>query len=92
MSATRRRPDNWRSRCGSWPKAAVNLARSVAAQRRYDESIALWGEALTVMDGVASERNRREAKTIHATTTRWMRRGIPGAAGLSQRAAEVART
>lgn len=70
----------------------MNLARSVAAQRRYDESIALWGEALTVMDGVASERNRREAKTIHATTTRWMRRGIPGAAGLSQRAAEVART
>lgn len=44
------------------------------------------------MDGVASERNRREADTTRATMTGWSQSGIPGAAGLAQRAAEVART
>jgi hypothetical protein len=68
----------------------ANLAKSVAAQHRHEEAVTLWQQCLDLMDGVVSDRNRKELKTVTSTMAVYTRRGIPGASELAQRAAEVA--
>ncbi|RKT10998.1 hypothetical protein BX285_4932 [Streptomyces sp. 1114.5] len=68
----------------------ANLAKSVAAQHRHEEAVILWNQCLDLMDGVASDRNRKELRTVHSTMAVYSRRGIPGAPELAQRAAELA--
>lgn len=68
----------------------ANLAKSVAAQHRYEEAVVLWNQCLDLMDGVASDRNQKELKTVRSTMAVYSRRGIPGAPELAQRAAELA--
>ncbi|MFG2820175.1 tetratricopeptide repeat protein [Kitasatospora sp. NPDC048365] len=66
-----------------------NLAFAVAAQRRHDEAVVLWGRSLDFMDGVTSDRHTKDLKKIRSTMATWQRRGIPGAADLAQRATEL---
>ncbi|MFD9686916.1 tetratricopeptide repeat protein [Kitasatospora sp. NPDC001309] len=68
----------------------ANLAKSVAAQHRHEEAVVLWNQCLDLMDGVASDRNQKELKTVRSTMAVYSRRGIPGAPELAQRAAELA--
>lgn len=67
----------------------ANLAKAVAAQHRHEEAVILWNQCLDLMDGVASDRNRKELKTVHSAMAVYSRRGIPGASELAQRAAEL---
>ena len=69
----------------------ANVAKAVAAQHRHEEAVSLWNRSLDFMDGVASERNRKELTTVRTTMANWSRRGINGAADLDQRAAGLAR-
>ncbi|MFJ3793619.1 tetratricopeptide repeat protein [Kitasatospora sp. NPDC090091] len=68
----------------------ANIATSVAAQSRHEEAVILWGQCLDLMDGVASNRNRKELKTVRSAMTVYTGRGIPGAAALAKRAAKLA--
>lgn len=68
----------------------ANLAKSVAAQHRHEEAVILWNQCLDLMDGVASDRNQKELKTVRSTMAVYSRRGIPGAPELAQRAAVLA--
>ncbi|MGF1425126.1 tetratricopeptide repeat protein [Kitasatospora sp. LaBMicrA B282] len=68
----------------------ANLAKSVAAQHRHEEAVILWNQCLDLMDGVASDRNQKELKTVRSTMAVYSRRGIPGAPELARRAAELA--
>jgi tetratricopeptide (TPR) repeat protein len=67
----------------------VNLGKSVAAQNRYEEAVALWRESLTMMDGVVSERGRAEIRAIRSVAATYRKRGVPGAERLQQRAADL---
>ncbi|WP_406205437.1 tetratricopeptide repeat protein [Kitasatospora sp. NBC_01560] len=67
----------------------ANIAKTVAAQHRPEEAVGLWSQSADLMDGVASDRNRRELDTMRSTLTVYVRRGIPGAAELVQRAAQI---
>ncbi|MFG2710638.1 hypothetical protein ACGFX2_08730 [Streptomyces goshikiensis] len=69
----------------------VNLGKSVAAQHRHEEAVALWARSLDFMDGVASDRNRKEIRSIQSTAAGYRRRRVPGADALNQRAAELLR-
>jgi hypothetical protein len=69
-----------------------NLATSVAAQRRHDEAVGIWNQSLDFMDGVASDRHKKDLNKVRTTMASWSRRGIPGAADLAQRATELARS
>ncbi len=68
----------------------ANLAKSVASQHRHEEAMILWSECLDLMDGVASDRNKRELKTVRSTMAVYSTRGIPGAPELAQRVTELA--
>ncbi|MFJ7909173.1 tetratricopeptide repeat protein [Kitasatospora sp. NPDC096204] len=68
----------------------ANLAKSVAAQHRHEEAVILWNQCLDLMDGVASDRNNQELRTVRSAMTVYGRRGIPGARELAQRAAHLA--
>ncbi|MFJ1706805.1 hypothetical protein [Kitasatospora sp. NPDC088346] len=68
----------------------ANLAKAVASQRRHEEAVILWNQCLDTMDGVASDRNRRELKTVRSAMAVYTARGIPGAAELAQRVSELA--
>ncbi|MFI8461309.1 tetratricopeptide repeat protein [Kitasatospora sp. NPDC085464] len=68
----------------------ANVAKSVAAQRRHEEAVILWNECLDLMDGVASDRNKKELQTVRSTMAVYSARGIPGAPELAQRVAEFA--
>ncbi|MGW7446648.1 tetratricopeptide repeat protein [Kitasatospora sp. NPDC054795] len=68
----------------------ANLAKSVAAQHRHEEAVILWNQCLDLMDGVASDRNEKELRTVRSTMAVYSRRGIPGAPELAQRATELA--
>lgn len=70
----------------------INLARSVSAQKRYEEAVSLFNRSLNCMTGVASARNHKELGRICSTMAVWGRRGIPGAVELGHRAAVLART
>ncbi|MFD4370060.1 tetratricopeptide repeat protein [Streptomyces sp. NPDC058486] len=69
----------------------VNLGRSVAAQHRHEEAVGLWSRSLDFMDGVVSDRNRQEIKTIYSTAAGYRKRGVAGARSLEQKAAELLR-
>ncbi|MER7540709.1 tetratricopeptide repeat protein [Streptomyces sp. NPDC097704] len=69
----------------------VNLGKAVAAQHRHEEAVGLWNRSLDFMGGVVSDRNRQQIKSIRAVTAGYRRRGVPGAASLDQRAAELLR-
>ncbi|MFJ7424025.1 tetratricopeptide repeat protein [Streptomyces uncialis] len=69
----------------------VNLGKSVAAQHRYEEAVALWSRSLDFMDGVTSDRNRKEIRTIQSAAASYRRRRVPGAEALNQRAADLLR-
>ncbi|MDX5565789.1 tetratricopeptide repeat protein [Streptomyces sp. ID05-04B] len=70
----------------------VNLGKSVAAQHRHEEAVALWTRSLDFMDGVTSDRNRKEITAIQSTAAGYRRRRVPGAEALAQRAADLLRT
>ncbi|MFD9536296.1 tetratricopeptide repeat protein [Streptomyces sp. NPDC060010] len=69
----------------------VNLGKSVAAQHRHEEAVALWSRSLDFMDGVTSDRNRKEIRSIQSAAAGYRRRRVPGAEALSRRAAELLR-
>ena len=69
----------------------VNLGKSVAAQHRHEEAVALWNRSLDFMDGVTSDRNRKEIKSIQSAAAGYRRRRIPGAEALSQRSVDLLR-
>ncbi|MFE1415567.1 tetratricopeptide repeat protein [Streptomyces sp. NPDC058746] len=69
----------------------VNLGKSIAAQRRHEEAVGLWSRSLDFMDGVASDRSRKEVGSIRTVAAGYRRRGVPGAAALEQRATELLR-
>ncbi|MFJ2787433.1 MULTISPECIES: hypothetical protein [unclassified Streptomyces] len=64
---------------------------SVAAQHRHEEAVALWSRSLDFMDGVTSDRNRKEIRSIRSATAGYRRRRIPGAGALHRRAADLLR-
>ncbi|MFJ2583002.1 hypothetical protein ACIO3N_40390, partial [Kitasatospora aureofaciens] len=63
---------------------------SVAAQHRHEEAVILWSQCLDLMDGVASDRNKKELKAVRSAMGVYTKRGIPGAVELAERAFEVA--
>lgn len=69
----------------------VNLGKSVAAQHRHEEAVGLWNRSLDFMDGVVSDRSRKEVRTIRTVAAGYRKRGLPGAASLHQRATELLR-
>ncbi|MFD9520863.1 tetratricopeptide repeat protein [Streptomyces sp. NPDC059979] len=69
----------------------VNLGKSVAAQHRHEEAVALWSRSHDFMDGVTSDRNRKEIRSIQSAAAGYRRRRVPGAEALNQRAAELLR-
>ncbi|MFD7546765.1 tetratricopeptide repeat protein [Streptomyces sp. NPDC059578] len=70
----------------------VNLGKSVAAQHRYEEAVSLWNRSLGFMDGVISDRNRQQIKSIRTVAVAYRKRGVSGAAALDQRASELLRS
>ncbi|MFD9053206.1 hypothetical protein [Streptomyces zaomyceticus] len=69
----------------------VNLGKSVAAQHRHEDAVGQWSRSLDFMDGVVSDRNRQEIKSIRSKAAGYRKRGVGGAASLEQRAAELLR-
>lgn len=69
----------------------VNLGRSIAAQHRYEEAVALWTRSLDFMDGVMSDRSRKELRSIQSTAAGYGKPKIPGADALNQRATDLLR-
>ncbi|MEU8433847.1 tetratricopeptide repeat protein [Streptomyces sp. NPDC029216] len=69
----------------------VNLGKAVAAQHRHEEAVGLWCRSLDFMNGVVSDRNRKEIASIQSTAAGYRKRGVPGAGSLDQRAAELLR-
>ncbi|MFD5411150.1 tetratricopeptide repeat protein [Streptomyces nojiriensis] len=67
----------------------ANLGKSVAGQYRHEEAVGLWARSLDFMGGVVSDRNRQAVREIQAAATRYRKRGVAGAAGLYQSAAEL---
>ncbi|GAA1400282.1 Tat pathway signal protein [Kitasatospora putterlickiae] len=70
----------------------ANIAKSVAAQHRAEEAVALWSKSLDLMDGLDSKRNRHDMHTMRSALAAYARRGIPGAADLARRASRVLTT
>ncbi|WP_329021414.1 tetratricopeptide repeat protein [Streptomyces sp. NBC_00690] len=68
----------------------ANLAKSVAAQRRHEEAVIWWNRSLDLMTGVDSVRSRKEVSRVRSAMVVYEKRGVPGAAELAQRAAELA--
>lgn len=69
----------------------ADLGDSLAAQTRADEAVATWSQALDKMESMASKRTRAAIGSIRPTLQTYKRRGVPGAAELDLRAAEVLR-
>lgn len=67
----------------------ADLGDSLAAQARADEAVAAWSEALTLMDGMTSDRTRKAITSIRSTLAVCQRRKVPGAAELARRAREA---
>lgn len=67
----------------------ADLGDSLAAQARADEAVAAWTQALTLMEGMTSDRTRKAITSLRSTLVLYQRRGVPGAAELSRRAIEV---
>ncbi|MFD7641620.1 tetratricopeptide repeat protein [Kitasatospora sp. NPDC059795] len=69
----------------------ANLAKTVAAQHRHEEAVALWGQSLDLMEGVASGRAYKELDAMRSALRLYTRRRIRGAVELDRRAAALQR-
>ncbi|MCX4717293.1 tetratricopeptide repeat protein [Streptomyces virginiae] len=69
----------------------VNIGRSVAAQQRHEEAVAVWGRSLDFMDGLVSDRTVKEIRAIQSTAASYRKRQIPGAGALHERAVDLLR-
>jgi hypothetical protein len=69
--------------------AYADFADSLAAQARADEAIAAWSRALTLIDGMTSDRTRKAISSIRPHLSTYRRRGVPGTADLERRAREA---
>ncbi|MDI3405609.1 tetratricopeptide repeat protein [Streptomyces cavernicola] len=67
----------------------ADLGDSLAAQARADEAVATWTLALTLMEGMTSDRTRKAITSLSPTLAVYQRRGVPGAAELARRAREA---
>ncbi|MEV6046459.1 tetratricopeptide repeat protein [Streptomyces xanthochromogenes] len=67
----------------------ADLGDSLAAQARADEAVAAWGQALTLMEGMTSDRTRKAITSLRSTLAVYQRRRVPGAAELARRAREA---
>ncbi|MFF1907371.1 tetratricopeptide repeat protein [Kitasatospora sp. NPDC058218] len=67
----------------------ADLGDSLAAQARADEAIVAWVQALSLMEGVASDRTRKAISSIRPWLAIYRRRGVPGANDLDIRAREA---
>ncbi|MFE5031332.1 tetratricopeptide repeat protein [Streptomyces sp. NPDC056683] len=67
----------------------ADLGDSLAAQARADEAVAAWSQALTLMEGMTSDRTRKAISSLRSTLSVYQRRKVPGAAELSRRAREA---
>lgn len=67
----------------------ADLGDSLAAQARADEAVAAWSQALTLMEGMTSDRTRKAMTSIRSTLAVYQRRKVPGAAELARRTREA---
>ncbi len=67
----------------------ADLGDSLAAQARADEAVAAWSQALTLMEGMTSDRTRKAITSLRSTLSIYQRRKVPGAAELARRAGEA---
>ncbi|GAA2650009.1 tetratricopeptide repeat protein [Streptomyces lunalinharesii] len=67
----------------------ADLGDSLAAQARADEAVAAWSQALTLMEGMTSDRTRKAITSLRSTLAVYQRRKVPGAADLARRAREA---
>ncbi|GHJ34637.1 tetratricopeptide repeat protein [Streptomyces sp. TS71-3] len=67
----------------------ADLGDSLAAQARADEAVAAWSQALTLMEGMTSDRTRKAITSLRSTLAVYQRRKVPGAAELARHAREA---
>lgn len=67
----------------------ADLGDSLAAQARADEAVAAWSRALTLMEGMTSDRTRKAITSLRSTLTIYQRRKVPGSTELARRAREA---
>lgn len=67
----------------------ADLGDSLAAQARADEAVAAWSQALTLMEGMTSDRTRKAITSLRSTLAIYQRRKVPGATELARRAREA---
>ncbi|MFE4871841.1 helix-turn-helix domain-containing protein [Streptomyces sp. NPDC056682] len=67
----------------------ADLGDSLAAQARADEAVAAWTQALSLMEGMTSDRTRKAIMSLRSTLAIYQRRRVPGAAELARRAREA---
>jgi hypothetical protein len=67
----------------------ADLGDSLAAHARADEAVAVWTQALVLMEGMTSDRTRKAISSIRSTLAVYQRRRVPGAADLARRAREA---
>jgi hypothetical protein len=67
----------------------ADLGDSFAAQARADEAIAIWSRALSLMEGMTSDRTKKAISSICPQLATYRRRGVPGATDLERRAREA---
>ncbi|MCX4905473.1 tetratricopeptide repeat protein [Streptomyces sp. NBC_00878] len=66
----------------------ADLGDSLAAQARADEAVAAWAQALTLMEGMTSDRTRKAIASLRSTLSIYQRRKVPGATELARRTRE----
>lgn len=67
----------------------ADLGDSVAAQARADEAVAAWSQALSLMEGMTSDRTRKAITSLRSAFAIYQRRRVLGAAELARRAREA---
>ncbi|MFG2718875.1 tetratricopeptide repeat protein [Streptomyces sp. NPDC048416] len=67
----------------------ADLGDSLAAQARADEAVAAWMQALSLMEGMTSDRTRKAISSIRSPLAVYQRRRVPGAAELARRVREA---
>ncbi|QTE00158.1 tetratricopeptide repeat protein [Streptomyces cyanogenus] len=67
----------------------ADLGDSLAAQARADEAVAAWSQAMSLMEGMTSDRTRKAITSLRSTLAIYQRRRVPGAGELARRAREA---
>ncbi|MER0241107.1 tetratricopeptide repeat protein [Streptomyces sp. HSW2009] len=67
----------------------ADLGDSLAAQARADEAVAAWAQAVTLMDGMVSDRARKAIASLRSPLAVYQRRKVPGATDLARRVREA---